>query len=54
MDLLAGEDVSSDIVVPQPFVKAEPGLYLPELPDDYPGPSVLIPEDLLTRMLSAG
>lgn len=54
MGLLNGEDVSSDIVVPQPFVKAEPGLYDPERPDDYPGPSVLIPDDLMTRMLSAG
>lgn len=54
MGLLAGDDVSSDIVVPQPFVQAEPGLYQSDRPDDYPGPSVLIPDDLMTKMLSAG
>ncbi len=54
MGLLNGDDVSSDIVVPQPFVQAEPGLYDAERPDDYPGPSVLIPDDLMTEMLSAG
>jgi ABC-type sugar transport system substrate-binding protein len=54
MGLLAGDDVSSDIIVPQPFVQAEPGLYDPERPDDYPGPSVLVPDDLMTQMLSAG
>jgi ABC-type sugar transport system substrate-binding protein len=53
MSLLAGNEVAPDIVVPQPFVKAEPGLYDPERPDDYPGPSVLVPDDLMTRMLSA-
>lgn len=54
MSLLAGEDVEPDITVPQPFVEAEPGLFDPERPDDYPGPSVLISDELLTRMLSAG
>jgi ABC-type sugar transport system substrate-binding protein len=54
MGLLAGDDVAADIIVPQPFVQAEPGLYDSERPDDYPGPSVLIPDDLLTQMLSAG
>lgn len=53
MGLLAGNDVAADIIVPQPFVQAEAGLYLADRPDDYPGPSVLIPDDLLTRMLSA-
>jgi ABC-type sugar transport system substrate-binding protein len=53
MSLLAGKDVAPDISVPQPFVKAEPGLYQADRPDDYPGPSVLIPNDLMTRMLSA-
>lgn len=53
MSLLAGEEVSSDISVPQPFVQAEAGLYQPQRPDDYPGPSVLIPDDLMTRMLEA-
>ncbi|UOY02599.1 substrate-binding domain-containing protein [Blastococcus sp. PRF04-17] len=53
MGLLAGDDVAADIIVPQPFVQAEEGLYDPNRPDDYPGPSVLIPDDLLTRMLSA-
>lgn len=53
LDLLAGKDAAADIVVPQPFVKAEKGLYDSNRPDDYPGPSVLIPDDLMTRMLSA-
>lgn len=53
MGLLAGDEVAADIIVPQPFVEAEEGLYEPDRPDDYPGPSVLIPDDLLTRMLSA-
>ncbi|HLM04439.1 MAG TPA: substrate-binding domain-containing protein [Blastococcus sp.] len=54
MGLLADDDVEADIIVPQPFVQAEPGLYESDRPDDYPGPSVLIPDDLLTKMLSAG
>lgn len=54
MSLLAGEEAAADIIVPQPFVVAEEGLYDPDRPDDYPGPSVLIPDDLMTQMLSAG
>jgi hypothetical protein len=54
MSLLAGEEAAADIIVPQPFVVAEEGLYDPDKPDDYPGPSVLIPDDLMTQMLSAG
>lgn len=53
MGLLAGNEVTADIVVPQPFVEAEEGLYQSDRPDDYPGPSVLIPDELMTRMLSA-
>lgn len=53
MDLLAGDKVAENIVVPQPFVKAEKGLYLADRPDDYPGPSVLIPDSVMTKMLSA-
>ena len=54
INLLEGKDVSADISVPQPFVKAEKGLYDPSRPDDYPGPSVLVPDSLMTQMLSAG
>lgn len=54
MSLLAGEEAAADIIVPQPFVVAEEGLYDPDKPDDYPGPSVLIPDDLMSQMLSAG
>jgi ABC-type sugar transport system substrate-binding protein len=54
MGLLGGDNVKADIVVPQPFVQAKAGLYEKDRPDDYPGPSVLIPDDLLTKMLSAG
>jgi ABC-type sugar transport system substrate-binding protein len=53
MGLLAGEEVAADIVVPQPFVQAKDGLYDSDRPDDYPGPSVLVPDELMTRMLSA-
>lgn len=53
MSLLAGKDAAADITVPQPFVEAKPGLYQADRPDDYPGPSVLVPDDLMTRMLSA-
>lgn len=53
MGLLAGEAVAADIVVPQPFVQAKAGLFDAGRPDDYPGPSVLVPDDLMTRMLSA-
>ncbi len=53
MGLLAGKDVASDIIVPQPFVEAVSGLYQVDRPDDYPGPSVLVADDLMTRMLTA-
>lgn len=52
--LLDGEDVEPVMVVPRPFVKAEKGYYLAERPDDYPGPSALVPDDVMTRMLSEG
>lgn len=54
MRLLSGEDAEPVVVVPRPFVKAEKGYYLSDRPDDYPGPSALIPDDLMTRMLDAG
>ncbi|GCD90018.1 substrate-binding domain-containing protein [Nocardioides sp. LS1] len=54
MSLLAGDDAAADITVPQPFVEAKAGLYQADRPDDYPGPSVLVPDDLMTKMLSAG
>lgn len=51
MQLLAGEEVAPDIVVPIPFVKAEEGVYSKDRPDDYPGPTVLVPESLIEQML---
>jgi ABC-type sugar transport system substrate-binding protein len=51
MDLLAGKKVDNQLVVPQPFVKAVKGIYDPKRPDDYPGPSVLVPDSLIDRML---
>lgn len=53
MRALAGEEVEPEVIVPRPFVKAEEGYYLSDRPDDYPGPSALVPDDLMTRMLSA-
>jgi ABC-type sugar transport system substrate-binding protein len=51
MDLLDGKTVDNQIVVPQPFVKATKGIYEKDRPDDYPGPSVLVPDSLIDRML---
>jgi ABC-type sugar transport system substrate-binding protein len=51
MSLLAGDEVPAELVVPQPFVKAEKGVYQADRPDDYPGPSVLVPDSLVTKML---
>ena len=51
MDRLAGNEVENQLVVPQPFVHAEPGVYDPKRPDDYPGPSVIVPDELIDRML---
>lgn len=52
LDLLAGKAVPSQVTVPMPFVKAAMGIYTPSLPGDYPGPSVLVPMSLITKMLS--
>ena len=54
MTELDGGSVEGTIIVPRPFVKAEKGYYLSDRPDDYPGPSALIPDELMTRMLNAG
>jgi ABC-type sugar transport system substrate-binding protein len=51
MSLLDGEEVENDVIVPQPFVKAEAGIYDANRPDDYPGPSVLVPDSVVDRML---
>lgn len=51
MTLLDGGQVEPETIVPQPFVKAVKGVYQPDRPDDYPGPSVLIPDSLVNRML---
>jgi ABC-type sugar transport system substrate-binding protein len=51
MDLLDGKTVPNELVVPQPFVKATKGIYDSARPDDYPGPSVLVPDSLIDRML---
>jgi hypothetical protein len=32
-------------------VKATKGIYEKDRPDDYPGPSVLVPDSLIDRML---
>lgn len=52
--LLDGEEVEPVMVVPRPFVKAEEGYWLEDRPDDYPGPSALVPDDVMTRMLTEG
>jgi ABC-type sugar transport system substrate-binding protein len=52
--LLEGEEVEPVMVVPRPFVKAEEGYWLEDRPDDYPGPSALVPDDVMTRMLTEG
>jgi ABC-type sugar transport system substrate-binding protein len=52
MDLLAGKSVDGQLTVPMPFVQAVKGIYTASLPADYPGPSVLVPIALTTKMLS--
>ncbi len=52
MTQLAGDAVEPVMVVPRPFVKAEKGYYLSDRPDDYPGPSALVPDDVMTEMLA--
>ncbi len=52
MSELAGNTVEPVVIVPRPFVQAEKGYYLSDRPDDYPGPSALIPDELMTRMLA--
>jgi ABC-type sugar transport system substrate-binding protein len=51
MQLLAGDKIKPDIVVPIPFVKAEDGVYSADRPADYPGPTVLVPDSLIEKML---
>jgi ABC-type sugar transport system substrate-binding protein len=53
MEKLDGKDVEENTIVPQPFLKATKGLYQSNRPDDYPGPSALIPDDVMSQMLSA-
>lgn len=52
MEKLAGKNVEENTIVPQPFLKATKGLYQANRPDDYPGPSALIPDNVMTQMLS--
>lgn len=53
MEKLDGKSVEENTIVPQPFLKATKGLYQANRPDDYPGPSALIPDDVMTQMLGA-
>ncbi|MDT4944482.1 MAG: ribose transport system substrate-binding protein [Pseudonocardiales bacterium] len=52
MQLLDGKSVPGQLTVPMPFVKAAKGVYAASFPGTYPGPSVLVPESLLSKMLS--
>jgi ABC-type sugar transport system substrate-binding protein len=51
MQLLAGQKVAPDISVAIPLVQAVKGAYNKNAPDDYPGPTVLVPDSLIRRML---
>jgi ABC-type sugar transport system substrate-binding protein len=51
MQLLAGQKVASDISVPIPVVQAKKGDYNKNAPADYPGPTVLVPKSLVSKML---
>ncbi|MER6975659.1 substrate-binding domain-containing protein [Streptomyces carpinensis] len=53
MASLAGH-VPAEILSPAPFVQAKRGLYEADRPDDYPGSDVMIPDELLSRMLKTG
>jgi ABC-type sugar transport system substrate-binding protein len=48
---LGGQSVPAQITVPMPFVKAVKGIYAASLPGTYPGPSVLVPAALVSKML---
>jgi ABC-type sugar transport system substrate-binding protein len=51
LDALSGQSVPAQLTVPMPFVKAVKGIYATSLPGTYPGPSVLVPAALVTKML---
>jgi ABC-type sugar transport system substrate-binding protein len=53
LDALNGQSVPAQLTVPMPFVKAVRGIYAASLPGTYPGPSVLVPTALVTRMLGS-
>jgi len=53
LDMLAGQSVPAQLTVPMPFVKAVKGIYTASLPGTYPGPSVLVPTALVTKMLGS-
>jgi ABC-type sugar transport system substrate-binding protein len=53
LDALNGQPVPAQLTVPMPFVKAVKGIYASSLPGTYPGPSVLVPTALVTRMLGS-
>jgi ABC-type sugar transport system substrate-binding protein len=53
LDLLGGQSVPGQVTVPMPFVKAAKGIYAGGLPGTYPGPSVLVPTSLVTKMLGS-
>ncbi len=53
LNLLAGQSVPAQLTVPMPFVKAVKGIYAASLPGTYPGPSVLVPAALVSKMLGS-
>lgn len=51
---LSGEKVKPVIEVPRPFVKAVKGYWIKNRSDEYPGPSTLVPDDVMNKMLAKG
>lgn len=50
VNALNGNPSDAVINYPLPFVPAEPGMYLPDMPGDFPG-TAIVPDDLVRRMI---
>jgi ABC-type sugar transport system substrate-binding protein len=51
---LNGEEVPNEVKVPVEYIPAAKEQVEAEKPGDYPGPTILVPEKLVEKMLSAG
>jgi len=51
MESLAGEELEEKLIFPFPFHEAEKGAYQPNLPAEFPGVTILVPETLIEKMI---